>query len=54
MGKLTIDIGEGFAWARSVGLEMMWLVIPLSKIQGLVNVELIEVLEEENKPTTFA
>ena len=44
VGRLTMGVES----------EVMWSVAPLSKIQGLVNIEFTEGTETENKPGVFA
>ena len=39
VARLTIDIGD-YVWVKSVESNVIWLVAPLSTIQGLVKTKL--------------
>ena len=54
VGKLTTGIDDDCVLVKSVELEVIWSVAPLSKIQGLVNTELVEASEKEDRPVAFA
>lgn len=54
VGELPIGIGKDSVLVKSVESKVMWSVAPLSKIQGLVNIELIEAIGKEDVSAAFS
>ena len=48
-----MGIGQDFVLVKSVESEVMWSVAPLSKIQGLLETELIEGTEKVDRLVAF-
>lgn len=53
-GKLTMGIFYDWIVLKAIESEVMWLVAPLYKIQGLLSIKFTEGLRKGTKPAKFA